>query len=172
VAPLAKNPRRKPAEKENDYEPTEEEVRVPLSTLVVNKRTPVQIWDMGDYGDIFYAIENTALQVWLENPALRDHDVLSAYASLLKDFDHQPDDSLASEIAMAVKAFLLLRRHNKQKMYTYGEITSCLSKLVTIAKDHRSPDGKGYLKWVRTFLEGNMPTTLNDILEYMFKNEM
>jgi hypothetical protein len=169
---LTKNPRRKPAEKENEYEPTEEEVRVPLSTLVINKRTPVQIRDMADYGDIFYAIENTVLQIWKEDRRFHDRDVLSAYASLLKDFDHQPDDSLASEIAMAVKAFLLLRKHNKQKEYTYGEITSCLSKLVTIAKDHRSSDGAGYLKWVKTFFSGKMPTSINDIMEYIFKNEM
>jgi hypothetical protein len=165
------NPRRKSLEKENDYEPTEEEVRVPLSTLVVDKRTPVRIRDMADYGDIFYAIENTALQVWLEDPALRDRDVLSAYASLLKDFDHQPDGSLASEMAMAVKAFLLLRKHNKQKEYTYGEVTSCLSKLVTIAKGHRCADGVGYLKWVKTFFSGKMPTSMNDIMEYISRNE-
>jgi hypothetical protein len=157
--------------KEGD-EPSEEDVKVPLSTLVLNKRTAVKIRDMADYGDVFYAIENTVLLVWEEDRRMRDRDVLFAYTSLLKDFDCQPDDSLASEIAKSVKAILLLRKQNKQKDYSYGEITSCLSMLVSIAKEHSSPDGVGYLKWVTAFLSGKMPTNINNILEYIFKNEL
>ena len=153
-------------------EPSEEDVKVPLSTLVLNKRTAVKIRDMADYSDVFFAIENTVLLVWEEDRRIRDRDVLFAYTSLLKDFDHQPDGSLASEIAKSVKAILLLRKQNKQKEYSYGEITSCLSMLVSIAKEHSSSDGVGYLKWVTAFLSGKMPTNINDNLEYIFKNEL
>ena len=158
--------------KEEEDELSEEDVTVPLSTLIINKPTPVKIRDMADYSDVFFAIENTVMQIWEEDRRFRDRDVLSAYASLLKDFDHQPDGSLASEIAKSVKACLLFRKQDKQKDYTYGEITSCLSMLVTIAKDHRSADGVGYLKWVKTFFNGKMSTNVNDILTYIFNNEM
>ena len=155
-----------------EEELSEEDVMVPLDTLVLNRRTPVNIWDMARYSDVFGAIETTVLQVWQDTPKLRDRDVLAAYTLLLKDFDHQPESSLASEVAKSVKASLIFRARDKEKQYTYGEVLSCVSKLVRIAKDHHSPDGRGYLKWVRTFFEGNMPTNLNDILDYMFKNEM
>lgn len=158
--------------KKEEYLFSEEEIKVPLSKLVINKHNTVKIRDMSDYCDIFHAIENTVLQVWLENSKLKDKDVLSAYASLLKDFDNQPDNSLASEIAKNVKMCLLLRKQDKQKDYTYGEIISCLSMLNTIAKDHHCSDGRGYLKWIRTFYNGNMPTNINDILNYIFQNEL
>jgi hypothetical protein len=158
--------------KEEEDKYTEEDVKVPLGTLVINKRSAVKIRDMADYSDIFYAIESTVLQVWFEDLRLNDKDVLYAYASLLKDFDHQPDGSLASEIAKSVKAFLLFRKQDKQKDYTYGEITSCLFLLSTIAKDHHSADGVGYLKWIRTFYDGNMPTDVDDILNYILQNEL
>ena len=158
--------------KMKEDEPSEEDVKVPLSTLVLDKRTAVKIRDMADYYDIFFAIENTVLLVWEEDRTMRDRDVLCAYASLLKDFDHQPDGSLASEIAKSVKAILLLREQDKQREYSYGEITSCLSMLVSIAKEHSSPDGVGYLKWVKAFFSGEMSTNVNDILEYIFKNEV
>jgi hypothetical protein len=160
-----------PLEEEQE-ELSEEDVMVPLDTLVLNHRTSVNIQDMAEYSDVFSAIETTVLAVWEVTPRLRDRDVLVAYTTLLKDFDHQPESSLASEIAKSVKAQLIFRARDKEKKYTYGEVTSCLSKLVTIAKDHRSSNEKGYLKWIKTFYDGNMPTTLNDILEYMFKNEM
>jgi hypothetical protein len=151
---------------------TEEDVKVPLHTLVIDRRTRVNIGNMADYSDVFAAIEGTVLAFWQEATRIRDKDVLSAYTALLKDFDHQPEGSLASEIAKCVKANLLSRRQEKLKDYTYGEITSCLTKLITIAKDHRSPDGIGYLKWVKTFFEGDMPMDIGSILEYMFTNEM
>jgi hypothetical protein len=159
-------------ENEDECNFTEEEVLVPLHTLVTDKRTTVNIWNMAVYAEVFAVMEGTVLAFWDQKHKLRDKDVLSAYTSLLKDFDHQPKDSLASEIAKSVKAILLSRRQQKLKDYTYGEITSCLTKLITIVKDHRSPDGIGYLKWVKTFFEGNMPTDMESILEYMFTNEM
>jgi hypothetical protein len=158
--------------KEEEDRYCEEDVKVPLSTLVINKHNAVKIRDMADYSDIFYAIENTVLQVWFEDPRLNDKDVLYAYTLLLKDFDHQQDASLACEIAKSVKAFLLYRKQDKQKDYTYGEITSCLFLLRTIAKDHHSADGVGYLKWIRTFYDGNMPTDVNEIIKYIFQNEL
>jgi len=162
--------RRKAKEELNDF--TEEDVTVPLHTLVIDKRTEVKIRNMADYSDVFAAIEGTVVAFWQEETRIHDRDVLSAYTSLLQDFDHQPEGSLASEIAKCVKAILLSRKQEKLKDYTYGEITSCLSMLLTIAKDHQSPDGTGYLKWVKTFFEGNMPMDMNTIIEYMFKNEM
>ncbi len=151
---------------------TEEDVRVPLGILVIDKHTTVNIFDMADYYDVFAAIEGTVLAFWGQERKIRDTDVLFAFTSLLKDFDHQPEGSLASEIAKCVKAILLSRKQEKLKDYTYGEITSCLSKLITIAKDHRSPDGIGYLKWVKTFFEGNMPMDKESILEYLFTNDL
>jgi hypothetical protein len=165
-----KQKRRKAKEDLDDF--TEEDVTVPLHTLVIDKRTAVKIRNMADYSDVFAAIEGTVLAFWQEETRIHDRDVLSAYTSLLRDFDHQPEGSLASEIAKCVKAILLSKKQETQKDYTYGEITSCLSMLITIAKDHRSPDGIGYLKWVKTFFEGDMPMDRNTIIEYMFKNEM
>ena len=159
-------------ENDDEFVFTEEDVSVPLHTLVIDKRTARNIWDMADYADVFAVIEGTVLAFWDEERKIRDKDVLSAYTSLLKDFDHQPERSLASEIAKSVKAVLLSRKQEKLKDYTYGEITSCVSKLLTIAKDHRSPDGIGYLRWVKTFFDGNMPNDKDAIMEYIFKNEM
>jgi len=158
--------------RKEDFEPTEEDVRVPLSILVINKKTPVKIRDMANHSDIFFSIENTVFQVWLENPSLGDQDVLQAYTVLLKDFDYQPDDTLASEIAKSVKAILIFRKQDKQRNYTYGEITSCLSLLISIAKEHKSCDGKGYLKWIKTFFDGKMPTDVKDIIDYICQNEL
>ncbi|MBN2599516.1 MAG: hypothetical protein JXA75_03160 [Candidatus Thermoplasmatota archaeon] len=45
---------------------TEEDVRVPLHTLVIDKRTGVNIRDMADYYDVFAAIEGTVLAFWEE----------------------------------------------------------------------------------------------------------
>ena len=159
-------------EKKEDFEPTEEDVRVPLSVLVINKKTPVKIRDMANYSDIFFAIENTVLQFWLENPSFGDQDILQAYTVLLKDFDHQPDNTLASEIAKSVKAILIFKKQDKQGNYTYGEITSCLSLLISIAKEHKSSDGKGYLKWIKTFFDGKMPMDVKDIFDYICQNEL
>jgi hypothetical protein len=166
-----KNTHKKRKKKEDDFF-SEEDVNVPLRTLVIDKRTGVNIWNMGVYAEVFAAMEGTVMVFWAKDRTIRDKDVLSAYTSLLKDFDGQPEGSLAAEIAKCVKAILLSRKQEKLKDYTYGEITSCLSKLIIIAKDHRSPDGIGYLKWVKTFFEGNMPMDRMSILEYMIKNEL
>jgi hypothetical protein len=79
---------------------------------------------------------------------------------------------LASEISTNVKMCLWFRNHEKQRKYSVGEVHSCLSMLVSIAKDHNSPDGVGYLKWVKTFFAGKMPTNIVDILDYLFQNEV
>jgi len=47
--------RRKAKEELNDF--TEEDVTVPLHTLVIDKRTEVKIRNMADYSDVFAAIE-------------------------------------------------------------------------------------------------------------------
>ena len=167
-----KNKHKSREEKEDEDDFTEEDVSVPLHTLVVDKRIAVNIWNMVNYADVFASIEGTVLAFWDEKHNIRDKDVLSTDTILLKDFDHQPEGSLVSEVAKCVKAILLSRKQEKLKDYTYAEITSCLTKFITIARDHRSPDGIGYLKWMKTFFEGNMPMDMDSIMGYIFKNEM
>lgn len=44
-----------------DEEITEEDVKVPINELVVGNKKQVNIVNMADYADIFFAIENTVL---------------------------------------------------------------------------------------------------------------
>ncbi|KYK32852.1 MAG: hypothetical protein AYK22_01650 [Thermoplasmatales archaeon SG8-52-3] len=152
---------------------TEEDVKVPIRKLVLSSKKPVKIRNMEDYADIFFSIENTVFYNWSEfDSVLNDQDVLNAYNQLLEDFDNQKENSLSSEISKSVKAFLLMRKKEGMKDYTYGEIASCVSYIIEIANNHKSPDGLGYLKWIRTFFEGNMPKNIDEIAKYMFENEI
>ena len=148
----------------------EADVDQPFENLVGSSKRKVVIDDISDYTDIFYSIESVVLLAWQENPVINDKKVLSAYNKLKKDFDGQKKGSLADEISKSVKAQLVLSGI-EGCTYTHGEIISCVKTLIKIAKNHRSPNGIGYLHWVKTFFEGNMPENSEDILEYIEKYE-
>ncbi len=157
---------------DEEIEITDADVDVPLADLVKNDRRRVKIMDMGDYSDIFYAIESTILDYWAFHPQLKDRDVIKAFNELIRDFDNLKEGTLACEISKEVKAVLVWRRRNNQKDYTYGEIISCLSLLRKLAKIHRSSDGIGYLKWIKAFFEDRLPETEEEIIEYILENEL
>ena len=150
---------------------TEADVNRPLAELVENGIGNMAIEDIADYQEIFASIESVVLFMWQENPALKDKTVLSAYNKLKKDFDSQKKGSLAYNISQSVKGKLMLNRIEGERSYTYGEIISCVRLLIKLAKQHRSPSGIGYLHWIKTFYEGNMPETESEILEYIKKYE-
>ena len=150
---------------------TEADVNRPLAELVENSREKVVIEDMGDYYEIFYSIEYIVLNFWQKKPALNDKTVLSAYHKLKKDFDGQKKGSLADEILKSVKAVLVFNKIEGERSYTYEEIISCVKYLIKLVNQHRSPSRIGYLQWIQTFFEGNMPITEIDICEYIDKYE-
>jgi len=82
-----KNKHKSREEKEDEDDFTEEDVSVPLHTLVVDKRIAVNIWNMVNYADVFASIEGTVLAFWDEKHNIRDKDVLSTDTILLKDFE-------------------------------------------------------------------------------------
>ena len=150
---------------------TEADVNRPLAELVENSRGKVVIEDMGDYCDIFFNIESTVLNFWQEKPALKDKMVLSAYHKLKKDFDGQKKGSLADEISKSVKAMLVHNKIEGERGYTYEEIISCVKYLIKLVNQHRSPSRIGYLQWIKTFFEGNMPITDTEISDYIDEYE-
>jgi len=158
-------------EEEEEYEITEEDVKVPLIELVTGNKTRVEITDMADYHDVFYAIEYTIFQYWLSHPEIRDKDVYAVFKRLKKTFDKLEEDTLPSEIAKAVKAILIVKKERGQGMYSHGEILSCLMFLTQLARNHRSSDGIGYLKWTAVFFRGEMPETEEEIRQYIRENE-
>ena len=143
----------------------------PLAELVENGNRKVAIEDIADYHEIFASIESVVLFMWQENPALKDKTVLSAYNKLKKDFDGQKKGSLAYNISKSVKCQLILSRIEGGRSYTYGEIISCVRLLIKLVKQHRSPSGIGYLQWIKTFYEGNIPKTEEEIWDYIEKYE-
>ena len=150
---------------------TEADVNRPLAELVENSRGKVVIEDMGEYCDIFFNIESTVLNFWQEKPALKDKMVLSAYHKLKKDFDGQKKGSLADEISKSVKAVLVFNKIEGERGYTYEEIISCVKYLIKLVNQHRSPSRIGYLQWIKTFFEGNMPITDTEISDYIDEYE-
>ena len=142
-----------------------------LAELVENGNGKVAIEDIADYHEIFVSIESVVLFMWQENPALKDKTVLSAYNKLKKDFDGQKEGSLAYNISQSVKGQLMLNRIEGERSFTYGEIISCVRLLIKLVKQHRSPSGIGYLQWIKTFFEGNMPKTDQEIWDYIEKYE-
>lgn len=150
---------------------TEADINQPLANLVGSSKAKVVIDDISDYFEIFHSIESVVLFAWQKNPALNDKKVLSAYNKLKKSFDGQKKGSLADDISKSVKGQLVLGRMDGYSMYTHGEILSCIKTLIKIAKNHRSPNGTGYLHWIKTFFEGNMPETPEDIFDYIEKYE-
>ena len=152
-------------------ENTEANVNRPLAELVEKGNGKVAFEDILDYHEIFVSIESVVLFMWQENPALKDKTVLSAYNKLKKDFDGQKEGSLAYNISQSVKGQLMLNRIEGERSFTYGEIISCVRLLIKLVKQHRSPSGIGYLQWIKTFFEGNMPKTDQEIWDYIEKYE-
>jgi len=150
---------------------TEADVNRPLAELVESSREKVVIADMGDYYDIFFSIEYIVLNFWEKKPALKDKTVLSAYHKLKKDFDGQKKGSLADEISKSVKAMLVHNKIEGERSYTYEEIISCVKYLIKLVNQHRSPSGIGYLQWIKTFFEGNMPKTDTEMFDYIEEYE-
>ena len=150
---------------------TEADVNRPLAELVENSREKVVIGDMADYYDIFYSIEYIVLNYWRKKPALNDKTVLSAYNKLKKGFDGQKKGSLADEISKSVKAMLVYNKIEGEKSYTYEEIISCVKYLIKLVKQHRSPSRIGYLQWIKTFFEGNLPQTDTELFDYIDEYE-
>ena len=150
---------------------TEADVNRPLAELVESSREKVVIEDMGDYYDIFFSIEYIVLNFWEKKPALKDKTVLSAYHKLKKDFDGQKKGSLADEISKSVKAMLVHNKIEGERSYTYEEIISCVKYLIKLVNQHRSPSGIGYLQWIKTFFEGNMPKTDTEMFDYIEEYE-
>ena len=152
-------------------ENTEANVNRPFAELVESGNEKVLFEDIADYYEIFFSIENTVLNIWQKKPFLKDKTVLSAYNKLKKDFDGQKEGSLADEISKSVKALLVQNKLEGERSYTYGEINSCVKHLIKLVKQHRSPSGIGYLHWIKTFFEGNMPKTEKEIWDYIEKYE-
>ena len=149
----------------------EADINRPLAELVESSREKVVIEDMGNYYDIFFSIEYIVLNFWQKKPALRDKTVLSAYHKLKKDFDGQKKGSLADEISKSVKAMLVHNKIEGERGYTYEEIISCVKYLIKLVNQHRSPSGIGYLQWIKTFFEGNMPKTDTEMFDYIEEYE-
>ena len=150
---------------------TEADVNRPLAELVESGNEKVLFEDIGDYYEIFFSIENTVLNIWQKKPALNDKTVLSAYHKLKKDFDGQKKGSLADEISKSVKAMLVHNKIEGERSYTYEEIISCVKYLIKLINQHRSPSRIGYLQWINTFFEGNLPITDTEIGDYIEKYE-
>ena len=150
---------------------TEADVNRPLAELVESGNEKVLFEDIGDYYEIFFSIEYTVLNFWQKKPALKDKTVLSAYHKLKKDFDGQKKGSLADEISKSVKAVLVLNKIEGERSYTYEEIISCVKYLIKLVNQHRSPSRIGYLQWIKTFFEGNMPITDTEISDYIDEYE-
>jgi hypothetical protein len=163
---------RKNKDAEIEDEVTEDDVRVPLSTLVHPKETVIRITHMERYWDVFFVLEYTVLCYVADHSRINDEDILDAYRILEKSFDDLPEGSLALEISKAVKAVLIARKREKKRMYTLGEVRSCVLYLLRIGKQHHSSDGIGYLKWICTFFEGGMPMTHEENLDYIIRNEL
>jgi len=93
-------------------------VKKPIAELVINNKKRVKINDLADYYDIFFAIENTTLLYCESHTDITDKDVINAFNRLLRDFDHQKEETLASEISKGIKAILILRKKDKKRDYT------------------------------------------------------
>lgn len=149
-----------------------EELTYPLlAELVKDNKERVDVTAMEKYAEIFFSIEQTILDYWEEHPKLKDKVVLSAFKKLIYDFDSHIETSLAGRISESVKEMLVYMMVKKEKVYTYGEIISCVKLLKKIAKIHKAPHGRGYLYWVRTFLKGSLPQTKKEMREYILKYE-
>lgn len=143
---------------------------LPLRELTENDRKAVDVTKMGEYAIIFFNVEHQIVLYWMEHPHLKDRTVIATLKNLTKNFDKHKESSLAWRISRAVKEGLLISEI-EGRVYTYGEVISCLRLLKRIAKIHRAPHGRGYLFWVQTFFAGKIPETQKEIREYIQKYE-
>jgi hypothetical protein len=148
----------------------ENTAHLPLSELTENDRKIVDVTDMEEYAVIFFNIEYQILVYWKQHPHMKDKTVLHALITLTRSFDNQKESSLAGRIARAVKEGVHSSR-KEGKVYTYGEVISCLKLIKKIVKIHRAPHGRGYLYWVETFFQGRLPETEEEIKNYILKYE-
>jgi len=146
-------------------------IDIPLEELTEPDRTPVAVTAMEHYAGIYFYIEYPILLYWKKHPHLKDKKVISVFKKLIKNFDHHKGSSLEGIISRAVKAELLRSKVEEGRIYTYGEVISCVRLLKNIAKTHRSSNGRGYLHWVETFFVGKLPETKEEIKEYILKYE-
>jgi hypothetical protein len=151
--------------------PSDEELAAPLSSLADPDRGPVEVGDMAEYPDLFAVLEGTALNFWKAHPEATDELVLDSFNELLGSFDRCREGSLAWEVSRRVKGLLIARAREGKRRYSVGEMNSCLRALIDLAVVHESWDGIGYLKWVRTCLEGRMPRTQAEIASYILQHE-
>ena len=126
---------------------------------------------MGDYADVFFAIEHVVFAWWESNPRMNDEEVLCTYRTLARKFDGQKEGTLPSEIEKSIKTMLIARKRKGERDYTFGELLSCIDLLIGLVRQHESSDGIGYLKWIKLFFEGRLPEP-EEGLEYILKNEM
>ncbi len=146
-----------------------EELDGPIASFVSPEKHMVDVTDMGKYSMVFYPIERTILEFWEKNQSLGDAEVIVALEKFKANFD-EPQDELGEEICRNVK--ITLCANNKiNKKFSFGELKSCVTQIKNIAKRHDAPDGIGYLKWVKTFFEGKLPHTEEEIREYILKEE-
>lgn len=150
---------------------SEAEVCLPLAEFVEPDDKPADVHDMGKYSDVFFSIEYVVLSLWKSNPKMKDKEVIKALRILQENFDNHEGGSVADELAKSVKAMLVMRRKKGKRRYTKGEIISCVALLEGIAKEHENSKGDGYLRWVRTFFEGKLPETEEEMFEYAVENE-
>jgi hypothetical protein len=150
---------------------SDDDMKMPLADLVNSDKRMVIIDDASDYYDVAFAIENSIYRYWKYNPKLNDFDVIRTIDSIYKSFDAQKDNPLGLAITNELKAMLIFRGINSEERYSLGEIRSCISYLRKIVIQHKSPDRIGYLKWIKTFFEGKLPQTEEEIREYIRQNE-
>lgn len=141
-----------------------------LAELTEDDRKTVDVTKMEEYAGIFLYIEYNIIKYWYEHPSLKDRDVLSTFKKLITSFDNHKEGSLAGIISRSVK-YELIRQREEGKVYTYGEVISCVRLLKKILKVHKAPHGRGYLYWVETFFGGKLPETTEEILEYILQYE-
>ena len=147
----------------------DEELDGPIESFVSPEKHMVDVNDMGKYSMIFYPIERTILDYWVENQSLNDEGVISVLEKLKANFDETKDE-LGEKICLNVK-IALCASNKVNKKFSLGELKSCITRLKNIAKRHDAPDGIGYLKWVKTFFEGKLPETEDEIREYILNEE-
>jgi len=154
-----------------DDEHLDELSDISIDELVLKDTRRVKIKNLEDYGAIFFAVEYTVNLFWEEYSSLTDETVKDVYQQLIRDFDNHDGGLLCSAIEKGVKIVLIDEQDRRGQKYSKGELLSCLSHLVKMLENHKSPDGIGYLKWTKLFFEGELPETEEEIRKYIKENE-
>jgi hypothetical protein len=144
---------------------------MPLAELTRNDKKIVDVTNMEEYTGILINIEYPILLYWKEHPHLKDKTVISIYKQLIRNFDNHRKLSLAAMISHLAKRELIRYREEEGKIFTYGEVISCVRLLKKIARIHKAPHGRGYLYWIEAFFKEKMPETEIQIKQYIFKYE-